>query len=340
VPKELLQNNPEMPSTDVRERRLPTHVLKPIAQPAMLALIALPAAAGALFILWRIFASGATAQQLALGVTAPSVILAIVLLVILRQERKWSRALREIKSLAHQCRAGEAPIEELSNIGGNFAPLVETIQDLLRDLREADRKVAQLDAEMHQKVVQRTDALQRAIGSLKKQATHDPLTALHNRRMLDEALPRAIEHARSRGEELAIVIIDIDHFKHLNDSLGHAAGDTLLRDAGNLIRSTVVELGSAYRMGGDEFVLLLPGVDEAQARGVTDRLGKLFDAMMAPLKVEPRPRLSMGMSLLGEAPEPNASALLRCADEELYRHKRRGRATGSHDRRVPPNTAA
>ncbi len=290
--------------------------------------------------LWKIFASGATAQQLVLGVTAPSVILAIVLLVILRQERKWSRALREIKSITEQCRAGAAPIEELSSIGGNFAPLVETIQGLLHDLRDADRKVAQLDAEMHQKVVQRTDALERAIGSLKKQATHDPLTALHNRRMLDDALPKAIERARESVEPLAIIIIDVDHFKNLNDTLGHAAGDTLLRDAGNLIRSTIIDGGSAFRMGGDEFVLVIPNAEPMQVHALMDRLGKLFDAMVAPMKVSPRPKLSMGMAMLSEAPEPTAGGLLRCADERLYANKRRGRGGGALDRRVPPNSAA
>src|SRR5206468_3832062 len=109
------------------------------------------------------------------------------------------------------------------------------------------------------------------------QATRDPLTGLHNRRLLDQYLPRAIETCREKGDDLAVLAIDVDHFKKLNDAMGHAAGDALLRDIGRLIRSTVRAQDAAFRCGGDEFVIVLPGAGAEAAEAMARRLAWLFD---------------------------------------------------------------
>src|SRR2546423_15632585 len=95
--------------------------------------------------------------------------------------------------------------------------MVLHIQGMLRDLRRQRSHVSDLELEMQQRLVNRTDALERSIGALRHQATRDPLTGLYNRRMLDTTLSRLAEHCRSGGEPLALLMIDVDGFKAFNE---------------------------------------------------------------------------------------------------------------------------
>src|SRR6187200_1774560 len=99
------------------------------------------------------------------------------------------------------------------------------LQDLLREIRQQRCEIATLKDEMRQRVAQRTDALERTIGTLRHQATRDPLTGLFNRRFLDQYLPQVVQRSTSQGMDVAVLMCDLDHFKLLNDTLGHAAGD-------------------------------------------------------------------------------------------------------------------
>ena len=101
-------------------------------------------------------------------------------------------------------------------------------------------------------------------------AVRDPLTGLFNRRFLDEALQL---HRQDRsGEQLACLMVDIDHFKRFNDEFGHDAGDLVMQYVGQTLRETVGTAGSAYRFGGEEFTVLLPGLDEQEASELADAL--------------------------------------------------------------------
>jgi len=157
----------------------------------------------------------------------------------------------------------------------------------------------------------------------RSQATIDPLTGLLNRRSLQDRVSQLIDQARVMGDgtSLAIVAGDIDHFKHVNDTHGHQRGDDVLRDVAYLIRKTVRRFELVYRMGGEEFLVLLPGHDLAEAGRVAERIRAAVE--------QGRPggvdiTMSLGAVEFG-ADVSDLSSLLARADAALYSAKREGR---------------
>ena len=148
---------------------------------------------------------------------------------------------------------------------------------------------------MHQHVANRTDALERTIGSLRQQATRDALTGLFNRRMLDQFLPQEIEQCWREKTNLAVLMIDVDYFKILNDTLGHAAGDELLRNIGQIIRSSIRENDAAFRCGGDEFVVVLPETGETAASSFAERFQSLVKGLARTLRIPQQPGFQSGL---------------------------------------------
>jgi diguanylate cyclase (GGDEF)-like protein len=116
-------------------------------------------------------------------------------------------------------------------------------------------------------------------------------------------------------------MIDIDYFKPLNDTLGHAAGDQMLKSVAQIIRSTIRENDLAFRNGGDEFVVVLEECDAATGRVMAERLGALGDSLGRTFRLIPPPCLSIGLTTLAEVKDADAPALLRRADEVLYQVK-------------------
>jgi diguanylate cyclase (GGDEF)-like protein len=156
-------------------------------------------------------------------------------------------------------------------------------------------------------------------------AQHDPLTGLPNRLYLRARLPRALRHAAKSERLMALIYLDIDHFKNINDSRGHGAGDALLQIVAKRLRATVAAQDVVLRMGGDEFVIiagLLPGIDAVNGLAL-----RLLAAMQAPLTLESAP-LEISASL-GVALYPNdgldMESLLKHADIALYQAKAAGR---------------
>jgi diguanylate cyclase (GGDEF)-like protein len=157
------------------------------------------------------------------------------------------------------------------------------------------------------------------LGALRQQANRDKLTGLLNRRSLEESLPELLARCRAATAPLTVMMGDVDHFKPLNDTLGHAAGDDLLRALGQLLRSALRPTDLAFRYGGDEFALILPNTTPDEARAVADRLVRLVDGLTRPLPVAEPPRLSIGVLGLHDAPPDAAAAeLLDAADRLLY----------------------
>ncbi|CAN5572812.1 hypothetical protein BH09PLA1_BH09PLA1_02880 [soil metagenome] len=262
-------------------------------------------------------------STLAERVLLPAAILLLVGVVAARHELHWSRPSRRLRRMLPQIKSGERPIEELATVGGprEFGQMIPAIQELLHDLRRQRVELAMLNEEMRQRVAKRTDALERAIGSLRHQATRDALTGLGNRRMLDLSLPKLMETCRAQKTDLCVMVIDVDNFKKLNDTLGHGSGDQLLRDVGQLIRSTVRTTDMSFRMGGDEFVILMPAADVQAANVLSERLIELVDMYAKTLRVDPRPRLSIGLSRMLSASDATPESLLKSADKELYEVK-------------------
>jgi diguanylate cyclase (GGDEF)-like protein len=258
----------------------------------------------------------------------------LVLLVcgtIVRWEWHWRRPMARLLKLLPQIRGGEGAIEEISTLqAGGFAPLLPALREMLHELRRQKMELQTLNEEMRQRVASRTNALERAIGALRRQATHDPMTGLYNRLMFEQTFARLVEACRHENHDLAVLMLDVDHFKSLNDTLGHAAGDQLLRDIGQLIRSSVRDgADAAFRMGGDEFVILMTGADEASASALAQRLISLVDAHAKTLHTSPRPRLSIGAAQLSHMPaDASPEALLGAADRQLYKVKSARKSEG------------
>lgn len=159
-------------------------------------------------------------------------------------------------------------------------------------------------------------------------ALHDSLTGLPNRTMLMEQLQQAIIRARQHHEKVGLLLLDLDHFKHVNDSLGHFIGDELLEQVACRLRSVLRECDFAARLGGDEFVVMatsLCGSDEAE------RLAeRITETLLEPFSVQGRQLYagaSIGICLYPDDGD-NPAALLQAADTAMYQAKKKGR--GNH----------
>jgi diguanylate cyclase (GGDEF)-like protein len=155
----------------------------------------------------------------------------------------------------------------------------------------------------------------------KRQARLDPLTGLGNRRAFDERLDRAIDRARLQAQPLSVIVSDLDDFKEINDSYGHLNGDELLRTAAAAMLAAVRDNDACYRWGGDEFAVLLPGVEQDVAEKVAERVSASIVASCIRPGGDPQ-TLAWGTAEL--APHMQASDLLASADLALMtrKHKR------------------
>jgi diguanylate cyclase (GGDEF)-like protein len=161
---------------------------------------------------------------------------------------------------------------------------------------------------------------------LQVNAATDPLTGLHNRRFFDEACEKELNRAKRYGHTLAFVLLDLHKLKEVNDQRGHLEGDRILQLAATTLRKTLRASDTAFRIGGDEFALLLPQTDPEQATTLCRRVRSQYETELRPL------RLGVGVTLdFGVAVHPQDGdqqrALLSLADERLYALKHAGRAS-------------
>jgi diguanylate cyclase (GGDEF)-like protein len=206
-------------------------------------------------------------------------------------------------------------------VNGGLAPVVAVLGEVLEELKKQKAELVSTERELGDRVAMKTGALERKIGSLKLQASLDPLTGLFNRRGLDAELPVLVAQYRLAGVDTCLLMIDVDHFKGYNDKLGHPAGDELLISIAQIIRSTIRDGDRAFRCGGDEFIVLLNGCNIKAGRAMADRLASLVAQLTKPAKVATPPTLSVGACCLDELHDPTPAALLKTADQRLYEAK-------------------
>lgn len=189
---------------------------------------------------------------------------------------------------------------------------------VLRDVTERER--------MERDLREKEAALRQANEELVRLANTDPLTGLANRRRFMAALETEIERARRYGRPFAVVFLDLDHFKRVNDTHGHAAGDEVLRTTGSVLRDVSRDIDLPARMGGEEMAVLLPETAADGAGALAERLrhGVARQRFTSPTGTSFSVTASLGVAVFGPALE-GAEALLHAADEALYAAKEAGR---------------
>jgi diguanylate cyclase (GGDEF)-like protein len=206
---------------------------------------------------------------------------------------------------------------------------------LLRRMRKLDERVVEAESRHRQFIeqVEHGGMVRRKIEAqlLEKQqrldrlAHHDQLTGLPNRLFLAAHLPAAIEEARRKKAALAVLFIDLDRFKHVNDTHGHETGDKLLQSVSQRIKDAVRGEDIVVRMGGDEFVVVLNIVRSSNQ--VQETASRITSALAAPLEIDGKPLVttaSVGVSMFPRDGE-DVGALLRHSDTAMYQAKDRGR---------------
>jgi diguanylate cyclase (GGDEF)-like protein len=161
--------------------------------------------------------------------------------------------------------------------------------------------------------------------ALRELAMADPLTGLANRRRLDESLDRETKLAEGLGAPLAALMIDVDHFKRFNDTFGHEAGDRVLREVGAVLKGATRDGDLAIRYGGEEFLLLLPGMHVSKA---TERAEQIRERIGALRLDDGEAELGRITASVGVASTPECGSyreLLQLADAALYKAKESGR---------------
>ncbi|MDH0143019.1 diguanylate cyclase domain-containing protein [Aquipseudomonas alcaligenes] len=214
------------------------------------------------------------------------------------------------------------------------------VQQFARERRSAPLPVQRQDelgqlarsfVQMQEEIVEHLEELSRSRNALEHLARHDPLTGLPNRRVFFERLEHALATARRNAKPLAVLFVDLDHFKQLNDSLGHSVGDRVLQAVANLLRSATRESDTVARLGGDEFVILIEQLDDPSR--VVAVLHKLHERFQLPMLLdghEIKVQASMGVSLFPRDGD-DIESLVQQADRAMYAAKNAGRNTYSYE---------
>jgi diguanylate cyclase (GGDEF)-like protein len=155
---------------------------------------------------------------------------------------------------------------------------------------------------------------------LELNAVTDPLTGLHNRRLFSETFEKELNRARRYVQPLGLITLDLHRFKEVNDKHGHPRGDDVLRATAATLKKALRTSDSAFRIGGDEFALLLPQTDAAQALALSRRVQTVFAEMILPLQLSVSVGMDHGVAIFPQDAE-QADQLIRIADERLYRQK-------------------
>lgn len=207
--------------------------------------------------------------------------------------------------------------------GHELAPMARAVHDVLVATHRTRMEATWLRREMETEIDKET---RKRTASLTKLSSTDALTGLLNRRGFDERFDQLFTQAVRESENLAVIAMDMDLFKQLNDTCGHAKGDEALVIAGQVLRSQLREGDLAGRLGGDELVVVLYGSECAGARRVAERIGQLFSTHPSGNGLPCEwPTISAGIAARLEHSADTAGELLAKADRALYDSKKGGR---------------
>ena len=194
------------------------------------------------------------------------------------------------------------------------------------------------------RIVELQDSLIQAREALRDLAMHDPLTQLLNRRATMDILTSELSRSARDPKPLTLMMVDIDHFKSVNDRFGHPAGDAVLCEVARRLRTSIRTYDAVGRFGGEEFLIVAPGCDAAPGLAQAERLREVVSSGPVQLKdLSIDVTVSVGVATSPEPQPEELEALLSAADEALYRAKKNGRnrVEGGHSfTRVPSATGS
>ncbi len=189
-------------------------------------------------------------------------------------------------------------------------------------------QVAQIieKSRLYQKIIDLNKNLQDAYQQLQERASRDSLTGVLNRGAILEHFSQQLQHARTNQLNLAVIMLDIDHFKRLNDTYGHVNGDIVLRNVASILREGTPAPGRCGRYGGEEFLLVLSEEVAERASEVAEKIRKTLAESFVNLDGTPvQVTASLGVALLREQPLASTTELIELADSRLYLAKQNGR---------------
>jgi diguanylate cyclase (GGDEF)-like protein len=202
--------------------------------------------------------------------------------------------------------------------------------DFLPKPYEASELNARIYASLRTKALQdelkmKNKQLEDLLYKVEYMAITDALTGVYNRRRFHDVLTSEFERSKRYATPFSIIMLDIDHFKSINDNYGHQAGDTVLKEIADLLLKSIREIDTASRYGGEEFVLILPNTKKQDAINLAERIRNTIEKNSFSSIKNCVITASIGISGVPDADIDTEDKLIRCADFALYRAKRNGR---------------
>ncbi|MBB2487877.1 diguanylate cyclase [Mitsuaria sp. WAJ17] len=254
-------------------------------------------------------------QALLVGALAATVLAALLGLLL---GTGLSARLRRLTQAVRRMHAGEL----LQRVDARGSAEIEALAQAFNHMSEA---LAHSDAELRASHA----TISSQARQLKELSIRDALTGLHNRRHFDESVRQMFEDCRRQGQDLTLVLADIDWFKRINDQYSHAVGDEVLRRVAALLERQFGGARLLARYGGEEFVMALPQTPLREAADVCERL-RASVAAQDWSQLAPHLQVSLSMGLAADPAAASAAALLEQADAQLYRAKDAGRNRVCH----------
>jgi diguanylate cyclase (GGDEF)-like protein len=241
--------------------------------------------------------------------------------------RLATRVSRPLEALVNAVRTVEkdaqAPVFPAAQNNREIAELSQSIASMTTSLLAREQELAKLNASLESQVSERTAALQQANHELARLATSDGLTGLCNRRMFDQKLREYFLALPRKGNPYAVLMVDADHFKHVNDTYGHHVGDAVLKQLALILQQCTRVTDTVARFGGEEFAVLLPSVTHvSEGQVVAEKIRKAVANAHFPSVGH----LTVSVGISGSAyMDSNEVAVVQRADEALYQAKAQGR---------------
>ncbi len=280
-------------------------------------------------------AVSAVFTELRAGIIAIAVCCAVAALGVLGSVRRFQNALTRFEDTLQRL-PNEAKRKSQAEKGVRMREpnyreaeqLARAVDDIHRAFTERETRFERSKLRLRDQLNQRTQEAAEASTRAYHLAMVDPLTKLPNRMMLNEELEKVLTDALARRLHTAVLFVDVDHFKRLNDTLGHERGDRVLQHVAQTLRIHLREADIAARLGGDEFVVVIRNLPPESAKTIVDRyLGHVYAALRNPIELAERSTLitlSIGAAMY-PADGRDGAGLLRAADSAMYLAKQKGR---------------